>query len=85
MELSELNDLICDHFRHYGLRIVAKVVSEEVNRTKGIWPTTAPSVLLMRMRDPEFTKSAPKSAASNGRSTSPMIEKIAKRKIDSPL
>jgi hypothetical protein len=46
MEIDELNMLIVDHFRHYGLRIVARVIEEEVGKV-GFDAFRAPSALVM--------------------------------------
>jgi hypothetical protein len=39
MEIVELNELICDHLRHYNLRVAAKVVEEEIKRIDNTFDT----------------------------------------------
>jgi hypothetical protein len=52
MEITELHELVCDHLRHIGLRVAAKVVEEEIKRCRGSFDTEKPSILLVRFRDP---------------------------------
>jgi hypothetical protein len=49
MEIDELNVLIADHLRHYGLRVVARCVEDEVKR-HNFNSFKQPSTLLMKIR-----------------------------------
>lgn len=44
--MNELNRLICDHLRHYNLRIAARVVEEEMNTAT--FPSVDPSLLYVK-------------------------------------